>query len=486
MRSEFEFTVWDVPGYIMNMTTENNQVTDENLENVAGGKMNKKFLASSLLGLTVLTGNTGSINPSVLASETSSTVQSDKIVQKDVTENREFTKEQIIEDINYVLDVIKKHHVSAIDKIPDEVLKQKDIEINNLSEKTSIIEVYRIIWRIVSKLHEAHTMIATPAFLRNRLPFDTEFTDKKFICRSGEFSDYSIVSINDISVEDLYKKFKEHCSHEIDEWTYHNFFEAPSRFVSGSKLSLSGIDISKPIKITFQKNGEIKSKEFNLIPIKSPNTMDEEWVSYEIDQKNNLGIFKLDDCTCNDEYKNKLHNFFLDVQKNNIKNIVVDVRKNYGGASRVIDDFMMYLKNLPSIIKCFSVDIIKNNKLAHYDNKYELTVEDIEIRNKLPLYDGNIYVLTSHGTFSSGMWFAALLSDNNLAKIIGEVPGNSPTSCGDCSPDYVTPNSKISFHTTFKKFYRPDSTKNPDRVIPDFEVPAKDALNKVYEIINEQ
>lgn len=486
MRSEFEFTVWDVPNYIMSMKTKNNQLTDENLENVAGGKMNKKFLASSLLGLTVLTGHTGLINPSVLASETSSTVQSDKIIQKNVAENQEFTKQQVIEDINYVLDIIKKHHVSAVDKIPDEVLKQKDIEINNLSEKTSIIEEYRVIRRIVSKLHDAHTMFGSFTWLNDRIPFDTEFTDGKFICKSGEFSDYSIVSINDISIEDLYKKFKEHWSHEIDEWTYHNFFEAPSKFICGRNLSLSSIDTSKPIKITFQKNDEIKSQEFNLIPIESPNTMDEEWVSYEIDKKNNLGIFKLDNCTCNNEYKNKLYNFFLDVQQNNIKNIVVDVRKNYGGASRVINYFMMYLKNLPSIIKYFSVDIKENDKLAHYDNKCELTAEEIEFRNSLPLYDGNVYVLTSHGTFSSGMWFATLLSDNNLAQIIGEVPGGSPTAFGDCSPNYVTPNSKISFHTTFKKFGRPDSTKNPDRVIPDFEVPAKDALNKVYEIINEQ
>lgn len=448
--------------------------------------MNKKFWASALLGLTVLMGSSGLINPSALTSETPNTVQSDKIVQKDLSENREFTKQQVIEDINYVLDVIKKHHVSAVDKIPDAVLKQKDIEINNLSEKTSIIEEYRVIRRIVSKLHDAHTMVGSFGRLNGRLPFDTEFTDGKFMCKSGEFSDYFIVSINDISIEDLYKIFKEHWSHEIDEWAYHNFFETPSKFICGRNLFLSGIDISKPIKITFQKSDEIKSKKFNLIPIESPNTMDKEWVSYEIDKKNSLGIFKLNDCTCNDEYKNKLHNFFLDVRQNNIKNIVVDVRKNYGGASRVIDCFMMYLKNLPSEIKCFSVDIIENGKLAHYDNKRELTAEEIEFRNSLPLYNGNIYVLTSHGTFSAGMWFAALLSDNNLAKIIGEVPGGSPTAFGDCSPDYVTPNSKISFHTTFKKFGRPNPAKNLDRVIPDFEVPAKDALNKVYEIINKR
>lgn len=411
--------------------------------------MRNKFLAVAMCAAFMVSLST--VNSKVSYAEAPpTTAVSESSSDMRASNSQELTKEQVIEDIDFVLDVIKQNHASSVKKIPDEVLKQKDIEINNLSERTSIIDVYRIICRILSKLHEAHSTVISiarinvPDCLTNRLPFDTEFTDEKFICKNGEFSGYSLISINDTTIEDLYKTFKEHLPHEIDEWTYHNFFETSSRFISGAQLSLSGIDTSKSIKITFQKDDEIKSKEFDLVPIKVPNTISEEWFFYEIDKENNLGIFKLNECTFNDEYKNKVHDFFLDVQKNNIKNIVIDVRKNYGGDSHVIDYFMMYLKNLPSTVKCFSEDVRENDKLTHgYYGETELTAEDIEFGNKLPLYDGNIYVLTSHGTFSSGMWFAVLLSDNNLAQVIGEVPGNSPTSFGDCSSDYGTPNSKI-------------------------------------------
>ena len=104
-------------------------------------------------------------------------------------------------------------------------------------------------------------------------------------------------------------------------------------------------------------------------------------------------------------------------------------------------------------------------------------------RSKLSLFDGKVFILTSHGTFSAAMDFATIFSDNNWAQIIGEVPGNSPTSCGWCTDWETTDNGHIRFKTTYAKDYRPDKSKDGTRLIPDVQVPAKDALNKVYEII---
>ena len=94
MIDKFEFTVWDIPSYIMNIEKQNNQLTDENLENISGGKMNRKFLASSLASLTILTGAIGLIKPNVLALDTPKTSQSEKIIQKNLSINQEFTKQE--------------------------------------------------------------------------------------------------------------------------------------------------------------------------------------------------------------------------------------------------------------------------------------------------------------------------------------------------------------------------------------------------------
>lgn len=87
-------------------------------------------------------------------------------------------------------------------------------------------------------------------------------------------------------------------------------------------------------------------------------------------------------------------------------------------------------------------------------------------------------------TFSSAMLFARDFSDNRLATIVGEVPGNSPTCFGSVfNQKCFTPNSKLIFKTTYKKFYRTDSTKDPNRLIPDIAVSAKESLSEVYKII---
>ena len=115
----------------------------------------------------------------------------------------------------------------------------------------------------------------------------------------------------------------------------------------------------------------------------------------------------------------------------------------------------------------------------------QYTLDEIKnLQANKNLFEGRVFILTSNLTFSSAMLFALDFSDNNLAIIVGEVPGNSPTSFGAVrSQGLETPNSKLKVRTTTKKFYRPDTTKDQDRLIPDVQVPAKDALNKVYELI---
>ena len=110
------------------------------------------------------------------------------------------------------------------------------------------------------------------------------------------------------------------------------------------------------------------------------------------------------------------------------------------------------------------------------------------------MFDGNVFILTSHHTFSSAVDFAEYFQDNKLGTVVGEIPGNSPEHFGNLVlrkdargntvvGEFKMPNSKLGFTTTFKKFYRIDETKDGTKLIPDVQVPAKDALNKVYEMI---
>lgn len=403
--------------------------------------------------------------------------------------NQYFSKEQIIEDIDFVLNTIRSNHVAAIEKIPDEILSQKDTEISRLPNNINILQEWQIICQIVAKLHDAHTSILGPAFLKYKLPFDVESVDQKFFCKNGNFEGFEITLINGISIKDLYENFKLHFSYEIEELPYYNFFESPSDFIPDWKLCLAGIDIFRPIEITFQKGTIVRKFEFDMIEHNYFNDKDDSYSSYKFDEEKNLGIFKLDYCIFNKEYTQNVNEFFMKIKAYNIKNIVIDLRSNLGGDCLSWQYFCAYLKNI-SQVKFIGWDERKGNNLIHHEPQV-LSLKDFSteffsvehFRKTLDLYDGNIFVLTSHATFSAGKDFAIFFSDNNLATIIGEIPGNSPNQYGDSTEIYHLPNSKLKFRTSSKKIYRPDTAKDPNKFIPDIQVPAKDAIKKVYEII---
>ena len=447
--------------------------------------MNNKILLNSLIALSLLTGTGITSNLKIYATEPS---VADSIwnMQKSYQDNQEvqyFTKEQVIEDIGYVMDVMKKGHVSCIKSIPQKVLNQIEFEIQNLSENTSIIEEWRIISRILVKLHDAHSAIVAPEFLNNkRLPFDVKYVDNKLFCNSGEFKDAEITEINGVKISDLYENFKLHYSHEIEEWTNVNFFRCEP-FITQSNLALSGIDTLNPVEVSFKTDTGIVKNKFKFIEVEDKSKTGKPFVYYDIDKKNNVGIFTLDRCRYNEEYKNTVDNFFEEVAKNNIKNVIVDLRRNPGGCSMVANYFLRYLKNLESFNmgknEARFGDEIKTFEPVTY------TFEEIlPLKSTKNLFDGKIFILTSNATFSSGMLFTEYFADNNLATIVGEVPGNSPTAFGNISPTkYITPNSKLRICISYRKIYRIDSTKDPDRLIPDVQVSAEEAMDKAYELI---
>ncbi len=477
----FKFNICDIEKQIFEMS-ESRKLEERDLEIIAGGKMNNKFLASSLASLAILTSTGINTNINIKATNNPATSISD--VQKS-DENKQvveyFTKQQVIEDIDYVMNKVKNSHVGCINGIPDEVLKQKELEIKNLSESTSSVEEWRIISSILAKLHDAHTTILPPAFLYGkRLPFDIEYLDNKIFCRSGEFKDSEITEINGVKISDLYEKFKLHYSYEIEEWVDFNFFRS-TPFFEQYNLAKAGIDTFKPVEISFKTDKGIAKQKFEFIQIEVKFKKSEPFF-YQIDKENSVGIFTINKCIiANKEFLDTVDKFFADVASNNIENVIVDLRRNTGGWTGLERFFARYLNKLGNVTfkKC---EIRTNNGIETRQEKY--TADETKlIKSDKNLFDGKLFILTSNLTFSSAMDFALEFSDNNLATIVGEVPGNSPNHYGCCNICDYTPNSKLKFITTTKKYYRADSTKDPNRLIPDVQVSAKEALNKVYELI---
>ena len=54
-----------------------------------------------------------------------------------------------------------------------------------------------------------------------------------------------------------------------------------------------------------------------------------EWLSHSIDKDKNVGIFTLNECNYNKEYRTKVDKFFDEIFENKISNIIIDMRSNF-------------------------------------------------------------------------------------------------------------------------------------------------------------
>ena len=200
----------------------------------------------------------------------------------------------------------------------------------------------------------------------------------------------------------------------------------------------------------------------------------ETFYDYAVDRDPGIGIFTLRQCIFDETYKSALKDFFTSVRDEGVHSIIVDLRGNPGGNSLVANEFIRYLsvesyQTVTSIVRLGPINW--KNRTGQQKNQQAEFV-----------FSGNVYVLTSADSFSSAMDFAALLSDNGLCMVVGETPGNMPSSYGDILY-FQTPNAKLAFTVSYKYFIRPDASKSDLPLIPDVQVPADAALEEAEKII---
>ena len=99
-------------------------------------------------------------------------------------------------------------------------------------------------------------------------------------------------------------------------------------------------------------------------------------------------------------------------------------------------------------------------------------------------FTGNLYLLTSAGSFSSAMGFAQLIKDNSLGTLIGEPPGNDPNGYGEITT-FKLPNSGIKLSISTKHFIRADRECTDKYVMPDIACDAENASDVLYSVIAE-
>lgn len=376
------------------------------------------------------------------------------------------TAEQALEDFDYIYRVISENHPCFLDNsgLDKEIASVYESSRKALSEDTEI--AVKTLWRSASEmchvLGDAHTIV---------VPITDTYAEDWSKINGGE-----VVAIDGVPCADLLADFRSFFSYEpqVDFYADHMFGQVILR---KSFLELLGIDTSDGADYEIIFDGKTVTEHYDFVPgieVKNSGDIGEELCSYKIDKENSIGIFTLNECVVNNEYKTALKMFFNEVKDNNIRAVAVDLRENSGGNSLVINEFLKYI-DVDEYTIFGGTDERQGGKLKKWSADRE---KNKKVDNA---FDGELYALTSNFTFSSGMNFAVTIADNNIGKIIGEMPGNMPAHYGD-KLSFQCPNSGLIISVSYKKFHRADSTKDGEPLTPDIIIEADKAVEALYEI----
>lgn len=377
------------------------------------------------------------------------------------------TAKEAEEDFTAVLKHLRKCHPLFIDGVPDEFMQSYRAAVADIRSggDMTVNELRKRISEFLAPLHDAHTSIYQ------------RFSDDRYL--APDWGNMSVVSINGITRAELRELAKSCSSYEVEEWISVDVGRM-------STLDFYGIEFPVTFKFT-DAEGNTATKTYTeadylsydayieaMAQISEDAVSEEPFVHYEIDPDHSLAILTLNSCVYNSEYKSTVRNMFEEVKARGIEHVAVDLRSNGGGNSLVADEFIRYLP----------VD-------SYYTSSYKWRLgflmldmdSGTQVNDKVKdlTFSGDVYILTSHNSFSSAMLFAEFISDNGLGMVIGEPPANAANSYGDVTI-FSLPNSHLRMSCSTKIFRRASDTDDM-LVEPDYPCDSAEAVTKLYEII---
>ncbi|MCL2693925.1 MAG: S41 family peptidase [Oscillospiraceae bacterium] len=388
------------------------------------------------------------------------------------------TREEAIEDIDYILNRVRTRHPACIRGLPEDLIEQSRIEKENLPEEVSVLQLWQAATRILAVLGDSHTN----AWLHiddymYRIPAYFEFTDGVLYLTDDEFESCAVINIGGIKPDELYQTYKSQFPHEREEFVIHCF---PNMVRWRHMLAFMGVDVSGGVAVVFETaDGEV-TVTYDFIEREVTEDDETTFASHEIDGENSVGVFTVYSFNFDDfeVFREAVRDFFTDVKDNEVQTIVVDLRENLGGRSGHIYYFLRYL------------DV---ERYFDYENSFRYgpfvwTWKSEERKNNKfdeLLFSGDVYVLTSVQTYSAATIFAFMISDNGIGKIVGEASGQVPSFYAGVLP-FQTPNAKLQLGVSGGFSRRPDKSKCELFLEPDYPVTADEALEKVYMLLQQK
>lgn len=382
------------------------------------------------------------------------------------------TYEQTKEDIDYLYNLIKTRHYSALGRtVPTNVKTAYESVIEDLDETNSMAKIWRSIATILHELNDGH---ARTGYIFPDVPYvyDTAFDIRAraewYIDIDG--SKYQLISIHGLPVEEVYDIAKATFSYE-NVYYLHYLLEARLIYAIYELYFTDNLTQNGSIQYLDSSQNLIDG-QMNLVLYES-NAV--EPVRFSIDIENKVGLLEINQMINDQDSKDTFHEFFLQVKLESIETVIIDLQQNGGGNSLIIQDLMTY----------FPLETYTNYGSSIRYRLFHLVYDPREVKNEINqdlVFSGQTYLITSSRTFSSAAMFSAIFKDNEMGLIVGEPMGNQPSMYGDVL-QYQLPNSGFPVTLTYKFFTRPNGVLSDDTIYPDLIVNPEDAYQEILDYI---
>lgn len=340
---------------------------------------------------------------------------------------------KVQDDFNQLKMTINSYHPMIFtdkEELNDLFTKQ----YQKLTDKMSLIEFYRIIEPIISKIHCGHTYLELsdenrnfivnqckgfPIFLKfinERAYVYQNFSDQKIPVRAEvvEINHQPMKTIistifDNVRADGTNQTFKYNLLNRIDYYFNYLFFmlidtskEFNITYINPvDNKSYSTILSAVPFK---ELTSEIQVSDIGLatIPLKSA-CFSEINKDYAM-----LSIKTFSYRTEEFEFKDYIDDFFKTIRNQKVSNLILDLRNNIGGSTTTGSHLYSYLIHETS---------------PYFAGRSEQWIPPIKpAKNN---FNGNLYVLVNGGSFSQSGFLCSLLKYNKLGLLVGEETGGS-------------------------------------------------------------
>ena len=256
------------------------------------------------------------------------------------------TVEQMREDLHYVVETLREVHPQTCEGFSDSQERLIESLFARIDGAMEARRFYLVVAELISSMRDGHTFLRPMKGAQNRsvniamrwLKDGLYVTTDCEPFRAGD----RVVAIGGRASNELIEQLWRYIPSENEHYLACQSADALSREAYLEELGL--IDGGQT-EWTVLRGGREETLSTELFDGKVYYGIGarRHWVGYTIDEDASMGVFHLDICRWNEEYRDTVRAFFDQVSRHQIEHVVVDLRRNPGGNSHVIRELLRYL-----------------------------------------------------------------------------------------------------------------------------------------------